>query len=57
MVKPRLRFESLGGAVFKFMKENEERLDSVILYDRDFSYDFFAFKVRAPCLSWRHREA
>lgn len=37
------------------MKENEERLDSVILYDRDFSYDFFAFKVRAPCLSWRHR--
>jgi hypothetical protein len=28
--------------------QNGEKLDSVIIYDRDFDYDYFGFKVR-PC--------
>jgi hypothetical protein len=26
--------------------QNGEKLDSVIIYDRDFDYDYFGFKVR-----------
>lgn len=32
--------------------QNAERLDSEVIYDRDFDYDYFGFKVRAqntPC--------
>ena len=27
--------------------QNAERLDSAVIYDRDFDYDFFGFKARA----------
>ena len=36
-------------AVYKFMYDNKEQLDSSIVYDRDMSYEFFAFKVRPGC--------
>ena len=31
--------------VYKVMMENKERLDSSIIYDRDFRYDYFGFKT------------
>lgn len=31
--------------VFKVIEENAEHLDSTIIYDRDFSYDYFGFKT------------
>ncbi len=31
--------------VYKIIEENAELLDSTIIYDRDFSYDFFGFKT------------
>ncbi len=31
--------------VYKVIKENQEVLDSTIIYDRDFQYDFFGFKT------------
>ena len=31
--------------VYEIIKENAEYLDSQIIYDRDFSYDFFGFKT------------
>ena len=31
--------------VFKVIEENSEQLDSNIIYDRDFNYDFFGFKT------------
>ena len=30
--------------------KNAERLDSVVIYDRDFDYDYFGFKVGLPRL-------
>ena len=30
---------------YKFVMENSEKLDSSIIYDRDFDYDYFGFKV------------
>ena len=29
-----------------FHVQNADRLDSEIIYDRDFDYDYFGFKVR-----------
>lgn len=31
--------------VYKVIMENKDRLDSAIIYDRDFQYDFFGFKT------------
>lgn len=31
--------------VFEIIMKNKEELDSVIIYDRDYGYDFFGFKV------------
>lgn len=31
--------------VYKIIKDNQEVLDSTIIYDRDFQYDFFGFKT------------
>jgi len=31
--------------VYKVIQENAERLDSTIIYDRDFNYDYFGFKT------------
>lgn len=31
------------------MPQNGEKLDSVIIYDRDFDYDYFGFKARQLC--------
>ena len=31
--------------VYQIIKENAENLDSVIIYDRDFKYDYFGFKT------------
>lgn len=31
--------------VFKIIQDNAEHLDSTIIYDRDFGYDFFGFKT------------
>ena len=30
---------------FEVMMQNADRLDSEIIYDRDFDYDYFGFKV------------
>jgi ribonucleoside-diphosphate reductase alpha chain len=35
----------LADDVYKVIEENAEELDSQIIYDRDFSYDFFGFKT------------
>ncbi|MDQ3099935.1 MAG: ribonucleoside-diphosphate reductase subunit alpha, partial [Bacteroidota bacterium] len=35
----------LAEDVFKIISENADMLDSAIIYDRDFSYDFFGFKT------------
>ena len=35
----------VGEDVYKVMMENKERLDSSIIYDRDFRYDYFGFKT------------
>jgi len=35
----------LADDVYKIIKENAELLDSSIIYDRDFNYDFFGFKT------------
>lgn len=31
--------------LYKFVMENREKLDAAIIYDRDFSYDYFGFKT------------
>lgn len=31
------------------MLQNAVKLDSEIIYDRDFDYDYFGFKVRLSC--------
>ncbi|NND77314.1 MAG: ribonucleoside-diphosphate reductase subunit alpha [Flavobacteriales bacterium] len=35
----------LADDVFKIIEDNSEQLDSTIIYDRDFNYDFFGFKT------------
>ena len=35
----------LSDEVFKIISENAEKLDSTIIYNRDFNYDFFGFKT------------
>ena len=35
----------LADDVYKIVEENAQILDSTIIYDRDFSYDFFGFKT------------
>ena len=35
----------LAEDVYKVIQENAEHLDSTIIYDRDFSYDYFGFKT------------
>ena len=35
----------LSDEVFKVIKENSEKLDSTIIYNRDFGYDYFGFKT------------
>lgn len=35
----------LADDVYEVIKENSERLDSSIIYDRDFRYDYFGFKT------------
>jgi ribonucleoside-diphosphate reductase alpha chain len=35
----------IADSVFEFVQKNAERLDSSIIYDRDYNYDFFGFKT------------
>ncbi len=35
----------LSDEVYNVIKENKERLDSTIIYNRDFGYDYFGFKT------------
>lgn len=35
----------LADDVYTIIQENKEQLDSAIIYDRDFNYDFFGFKT------------
>ncbi len=35
----------LADDVYQIIKDNSEQLDSSIIYDRDYSYDFFGFKT------------
>jgi len=35
----------LADDVYKIIKDNAEKLDSTIIYNRDFGYDFFGFKT------------
>jgi ribonucleoside-diphosphate reductase alpha chain len=35
----------ISDEVYKIIKENAEELDSAIIYDRDFGFDFFGFKT------------
>ena len=35
----------LSEPVYKFMMANKERLNSAVVYDRDFTYDYFGFKT------------
>jgi len=35
----------LADDVYKIIQDNAEQLDSTIIYDRDFGYDFFGFKT------------
>ncbi|MGB3143565.1 MAG: ribonucleoside-diphosphate reductase subunit alpha, partial [Maribacter sp.] len=46
-VNPRTGKEAplLSDEVFKVVSENAEKLDSTIIYNRDFGYDYFGFKT------------
>jgi ribonucleotide reductase alpha subunit len=35
----------LAEDVYNIIMENKERLDSAIIYDRDFEFDYFGFKT------------
>jgi len=43
--KTGLKAPLLADDVYKIINENSELLDSTIIYDRDFGYDFFGFKT------------
>ena len=36
---------ALASAAFEFMREHKEALDAAMKYERDFTYDFFAYKT------------
>ena len=46
-VNPRTEKKSplLSDEVYKVIKKNAEKLDSTIIYNRDFNYDYFGFKT------------
>src|SRR4051812_26586312 len=46
-VNPRTNQESplLSEEVFAVIRDNAEKLDSAIIYNRDFNYDYFGFKT------------
>eukprot|EP00002_Diphylleia_rotans_P030358 TRINITY_DN6230_c0_g2_i1.p1 TRINITY_DN6230_c0_g2~~TRINITY_DN6230_c0_g2_i1.p1 ORF type:complete len:788 (-),score=162.22 TRINITY_DN6230_c0_g2_i1:648-3011(-) len=44
-VKSGRKASLLADDVYEIITENRERLDSVIVYDRDFNYDYFGFKT------------
>ncbi len=46
-VNPRTEKESplLSDEVYKVIQDNAEKLDSTIIYNRDFGYDYFGFKT------------
>ncbi|MDG2436787.1 MAG: ribonucleoside-diphosphate reductase subunit alpha, partial [Polaribacter sp.] len=46
-VNPRTEKKSplLADDVYKIIKDNAEKLDSTIIYNRDFNYDYFGFKT------------
>ena len=39
------RASLIADDVHKIIQDNADQLDSAIIYDRDFSYDFFGFKT------------
>jgi ribonucleoside-diphosphate reductase alpha chain len=43
--KTGLKASLIADDVFKIITDNSELLDSTIIYDRDFGYDFFGFKT------------
>ncbi len=43
--KTGLKASLLADDVFKIINENSDLLDSTIIYDRDFGYDYFGFKT------------
>lgn len=38
--------------VYNVVMTHKDRLNSAIIYDRDFEYDYFGFKVRLVCLGF-----
>jgi len=40
-----LRTPMIGDKYLKIIKDNADRLNSAIVYDRDFSYNYFGFKT------------
>lgn len=46
-INPRTNQEAplIADDVYKVIKENADRLDSTIIYQRDFNYDYFGFKT------------
>ncbi|WP_010249306.1 ribonucleoside-diphosphate reductase subunit alpha [Myroides injenensis] len=46
-INPRTNQEAplIADDVYKVIKDNAERLDSTIIYQRDFNYDYFGFKT------------
>lgn len=43
----------LGEPYYKIIMDNADKLNSAIIYDRDFSYNYFGFKVcsDASCIA------
>lgn len=39
------RMPMLGEKYYKIIMDNADKLNSAIIYDRDFSYNYFGFKV------------
>jgi len=37
----------ISDEVYKIIMDNADRLNSAIIYDRDYSYNYFGFKVSA----------
>ncbi len=46
----------ISDQVYKVIMENADKLNSAIIYDRDYSYDYFGFKtLEVSCTSWTQR--
>lgn len=47
LLQPRTNLPAplIADDVYQIVQEHKERLDSAIIYDRDFSYEFFGFKT------------